>query len=212
MSEAKKRQKGKKTLRVVIRYILNCLNRNICSINKMLDMLNENPLTYNQMRKYWIIRTLNDQQRKMYRDKTNRCDDRIVSILQPHVRPIIRSKQGKRVEFGSKLGLSLANGFLKADTLSCDAYNESKDLIIQTEVYKSLYGYYPELILADKIYATNGNRSWCKKKVFDFQLHQREDPKIFRLIRRQNAKNNMEDGIKLKEKLVSQNRVMGLIK
>lgn len=70
MSEAKKRQKSKKTLRVVIRYILNCLNRNICSINKMLDMLNENPLTYNQMRKYWIIRTLNDQQRKMYRDKT----------------------------------------------------------------------------------------------------------------------------------------------
>lgn len=181
MSEAKKRQKGKKTLRVVIRYILNCLNRNICSINKMLDMLNENPLTYNQMRKYWIIRTLNDQQRKMYRDKTNRCDDRIVSILQPHVRPIIRSKQGKRVEFGSKLGLSLANGFLKADTLSCDAYNESKDLIIQTEVYKSLYGYYPELILADKIYATNGNRSWCKKKYSTFSSTKGKTQKSFGL-------------------------------
>jgi len=50
------------------------------------------------------------------------------------------------------------------DTLSWDAYNESKDLKMQAEAYKSLYGYYPELILADKIYATNQNRSWCKEK------------------------------------------------
>jgi transposase, IS5 family len=163
MSEAKKRQKNKKTLRVAIRYMLNCLDRNIRSINKMLDMLDGNPLTYNQIQQFWIIQTINDQQRKMYREKTNRCDNRIVSISQPHVRPILRGKQGKRVEFGSKLGLSLANGFLKADTLSWDAYNESKDLIIQAEAYKSLYGYYPELILADKIYATNQNRKWCKE-------------------------------------------------
>jgi len=163
MSEAKKRQKNKSTLRPAIRYMLNCLDRNIRSINDMLDMLNENPLTYNQMRQLWIIQTLNRQQRQMYQDKTNRCDDRIVSITQPHVRPILRGKQGKKVEFGSKLGLSLANGFIKADTLSWDAYNESKDLKRQAEAYKSLYGYYPELILADKIYATNENRSWCKK-------------------------------------------------
>jgi len=115
------------------------------------------------MRQFWIIQTINEQQRKMYREKTNRCDDRIVSISQPHVRPIVRGKQGKKVEFGSKLGLSLANGFVKADTLSWDAYNESKDLVMQAEAYKSLYGYYPELILADKIYATNVNRSWCKE-------------------------------------------------
>ncbi len=163
MSEAKKRQKSKKTLRVAIRYMLNCLDRNIRSINKMLDMLEENPLTYNQMRQLWIIQTLNDQQRKMYGEKTNRCDNRIVSISQPQVRPIVRGKQGKRVEFGSKLGLSLANGFIKADTLSWDAYNESKDLKIHAIAYKSLYGYYPELILADKIYATNENRTWCKE-------------------------------------------------
>jgi len=163
LSEAKKRQKNKKSLRVAIRYMLNCLDRNIRSINKMLDMLEGNPLTYNQMRQLWIIETINDQQRKMYQEKSNRCDDRIVSISQPHVRPIVRGKQGKRVEFGSKLGLSLANGFIKADTLSWDAYNESKDLIRQAEAYKSLYGYYPELILADKIYATNENRRWCKE-------------------------------------------------
>ncbi|MDP2302532.1 MAG: IS5 family transposase [Ignavibacteria bacterium] len=163
MAEAKKRQKNKSTLRVAIRYMLNCLDRNILSINKMLDMLDENPLSYNQMRQFWILQTLNNQQREMYRKKENRCDDRIVSISQPHVRPIVRGKQGKNVEFGSKLGLSLANGFVKADTLSWNAYNECNDLKIQAEAYKSLYGYYPELILIDKIYATNENRTWCKE-------------------------------------------------
>lgn len=164
MAEAKKRQKSKSTLRIAIRYLLNCLDRNIGNINKMLDMLDENALSYNQMRQFWIIQTLNDQQRKMYREKEHRCDDRIVSISQPHVRPIVRGKQGKSVEFGSKLGLSLANGFVKADTLSWNAYNECHDLKRQAEAYKSLYGYYPELILIDKIYATNENRIWCKEK------------------------------------------------
>lgn len=167
MSEAKKRQKNKKTLRMTIRYLLNCLDRNIRSINMMLDLLEENQLEfkleYRNMREFRIIQTLNEQQRKMYQEKTNRCDDRIVSISQPHVRPIVRGKQGKKVEFGSKLGLSLANGFVKGDTLSWDAYNESVDLKIQAQAYKTLYGYYPELILADKIYTTNENRTWCKE-------------------------------------------------
>ena len=166
MAEAKKRQKNKKTLRMTIRYLLNCLDRNIRSINIMLDLLEENQLEfeleYKHLREFWVIQTLNEQQRKMYQEKVNRCDDRIVSISQPHVRPIVRGKQGKKVEFGSKLGLSLANGFVKGDTLSWDAYNESVDLKIQAQAYKTLYGYYPELILADKIYATNENRTWCK--------------------------------------------------
>ncbi len=55
------------------------------------------------------------------------------------------------------------DGFVKADTLSWDAYNESSDLIKQAEAYKKLYGYYPELIQADKLYATNDNRNWCKE-------------------------------------------------
>lgn len=166
MSEAKKRQKNKKTLRTAIRYQLNSLDRNIRSINMMLDIIEEHilefELEYKDLREFWVIQTLNDQQRKMYQEKINRCNDRIVSISQPHVRPIVRGKQGKKVEFGSKLGLSLANGFVKGDTLSWDAYNESVDLKIQAQAYKTLYGYYPELILADKIYATNENRTWCK--------------------------------------------------
>ena len=164
LAEAKKRQKNKASLRKTIRYLLNCVDRNILTINRLLDNLDENPLTFRQMRTIWIIDTLREQQRQMYNEKTNRCDDRIVSISQPHVRPIIRGKQGKKVEFGSKLGLAMMDGFVKAETINWNAYRESTDLIKHTEAYKELYGYYPKLIQVDKIYGTNENRKWCKER------------------------------------------------
>ena len=166
LAEAKKRQNNPKTLRSTIRYQLNCLDRNIKTINEMLDLLGvkQNPLKHRMMRDFWVIQVLNEQQRFMYDNKSNRCDDRIVSISQPHVRPIVRGKTGKRVEFGSKLGLVHMDGFVKAETLSWDAYNESADLIPHVKAYKELYGYYPELVQVDKIYGINKNRTWCRER------------------------------------------------
>jgi hypothetical protein len=70
------------------------------------------------------------------------------------VRPIVRGKQGKSVEFGSKLGLSLIDGYMSNETLSWDAYNECHDLQKQAEAYRLLFGHWPELIQADKIYVS----------------------------------------------------------
>lgn len=166
LQEAKKRQKSAKSVRKVIRYLLNCVERNLEHIDKMLDKVDhgEFPLAHKYQKHLWVIHTLYDQQKKMYDEQTNRCDDRIVSISQPHVRPIVRGKQGKPVEFGSKLGLSLIDGYMSSETLSWDAYNESKDLQKQAQAYKLLFGHYPELIQSDKIYATNQNRAWCKER------------------------------------------------
>lgn len=166
LQEAKKKQKSAKSIRKALRYLLNCVARNLTYIDEMLDMLNgkEFPLAHKYQRQLWVIHLLYSQQKKMYDEKSNRCDDRIVSIAQPHVRPIVRGKQGKAVEFGSKLGLSLIDGYMTNETLSWDAYNESKDLQKQAEAYKLLFGHYPELIQADKIYATNENRTWCKER------------------------------------------------
>jgi IS5 family transposase len=166
LQEAKKKQKSAKSVRKAIRYLLNCVERNLRYIDAMLDKFHgvEFPLANKYQKRLWVIHTLYDQQRKMYDEKSHTCTDRIVSISQPHVRPIVRGKQGKPVEFGSKLGLSLIDGYMIHETLSWEAYNESKDLQKQAETYKLLLGYYPELIQADKIYATNENRIWCKER------------------------------------------------
>ena len=171
LQEAKKKKlemtNSAKDIRKAIRYLLNCVERNLAYIDQMLDMLGPDgpfPLKHKYQKQLWVIRTLYDQERMMYDNKTHTCPDRIVSISQPHVRPIKRGKQGKDVEFGSKLGLSLMDGYLTSNTLSWDNYNESSDLQKQAETYRLLFGHYPELIQADKIYATNANRSWCKQR------------------------------------------------
>ena len=195
MAEAKKRQKNKVSLRKALRVLLNCVKRNIKSINTLLDKLEDNkeieyqlPIKY--YKQLWVINTLYEQQQKMYDEKSNRCDDRIINISQPHIRPIVRGKQGKQVEFGSKLGVSLANGYVKAETTSWDAYNEASDLPMQAEAYKTLYGYYPELIQVDKIYGTNKNRLWCKER--DIRLTVTPKGKQKELTKYQKAKRKKE--------------------
>jgi hypothetical protein len=86
------------------------------------------------------IKDVYAQQSYMYQNKVNRVDNRIVSITQPHIRPIVRGKAGKPTEFGAKISLSLIDGFSFLDRLSWD---NAKDLIPQIEKYKERCGYYP---------------------------------------------------------------------
>lgn len=166
LSQAKKKNSSRAARRKTMRYLLNCTERNLGHIGQMLDLIGGQafPLPYPQQRQLWIIHTLYTQQRQMYQTRSRRHDDRIVSISQPHVRPIVRGKKGKRVEFGAKLGLSLLGGYLTHQTISWDAYNEGGDLTGQAETYRLLTGHYPELIQCDKIYHTNDNRSWCRER------------------------------------------------
>lgn len=98
----------------------------------------------------------------MYQTKTHSIAHRIVSIHQPHVRPIVRGKTNANVEFGAKINVSLMNGFVFLDDLQWEAYNEGTRLKSTVEKYKQRFGYYPKQVLADKIYCTRENRMWLK--------------------------------------------------
>lgn len=101
----------------------------------------------------------------MYQNKKQRCDDRIVSISQPYVRPIVRGKQSQPVEFGAKLSASLnGDGIACIDSLSWDAMHEGQDLKAQVEAYRKRMGYYPEVVIADPAYGSRENRSYLKSK------------------------------------------------
>jgi len=167
---AKKKNKTRSELRKAIGGQLNYLRRNLKTINKILD--NQDtlrfPLHKKEQRRLWIINEIYRQQKEMYTERKHSCDDRLVSISQPHVRPIVRGKQNKPVEFGAKIGVSLCNGFAKLDNISWDAYNESKDLATQVENFKKTYGHYPDAVLADRIYGTQRNREYLKLKGIRF--------------------------------------------
>jgi hypothetical protein len=111
-----------------------------------------------------VITEIYRQQEIMFESETSRIDDRIVSLTQPHLRPIVRGKAGKPVEFGAKLAVSCFNGYVFLEHLSWDNFNESGDLKKQIEDYKEFTGYYPESVHVDKIYRTRENRAWCKER------------------------------------------------
>ncbi len=161
----KQRKPGRKQLRRGIREQLQYLRRNLGHIEMMLDRISgvQVPLSNKLLRKYWVIQYLYQQQEEMYRTKSKRCADRIVSISQPHVRPIVRGKANKKVEFGAKVSVSLTgDGITRVDKLSWGAYNEGQDLKAQVEGYKERYGYYPEVVLGDPLYGTRDNRKYLK--------------------------------------------------
>jgi hypothetical protein len=100
----------------------------------------------------------------MYDNKTHSVEKRIVSISQPHVRPIVRGKTNASVEFGAKVTASLIGGYAFIEKLDWEAYNEESTLIPAIESYKDQYGYYPEAVLVDKIFRNKTNRAYCKAR------------------------------------------------
>ena len=108
------------------------------------------------------IRAVYEQQKYMYDNRTHSVPDRIVSVSQPFVRPIVRGKAGKPVEFGAKLDISVVDGWTRLECCSFDAYNEAGNLQEMTERFRAREGHYPSRILADKIYRNRENLSYCK--------------------------------------------------
>lgn len=161
---AQKKSKTRKDIRTALKQQLSYLGRNIRSIEKILDTLEGIPLKKNQYKYLLVIQHLYQQQKTMYDTKTHSVDDRIVSIHQPHVRPIVRGKAKSKVEFGSKINISLVDGITFLDDFSWDAFNEGTRLKNSVEKYKERLGYYPKEVLADKIYCNRENRAYLKEK------------------------------------------------
>ena len=108
------------------------------------------------------IRAVYEQQKYMYDNRTHSVPDRIVSVSQPFVRPIVRGKAGKPVEFGAKLDISVVDGWTRLECYSFDAYNEAGNLREMAERFRAREGHSPSRILADKICRNRENLSYCK--------------------------------------------------
>jgi len=158
---AKSKKRTAKRIRKAIRQQLNYLRRDIGYVNRFME--DGYLLTKKQAARYAVILKVYEQQSYMYDNKVHKVPDRIVSISQPYIRPIVRGKAAAPVEFGAKLDLSLdERGMARLERLSFDAYNESDVLIEAVESYKKRTGHYPERVLADKIYRNRSNLSFCK--------------------------------------------------
>jgi hypothetical protein len=110
-----------------------------------------------------VINEICRQQREMYEGKTHHCEGRIVSITQPHVRPIVRGKEHNPTEFGSKVAIGLVGGYAFITDISWENIPEASLLIEAANQYKRLFGFYPKVIIGDRVYPNRSNRDWCKE-------------------------------------------------
>lgn len=160
---AQKKHKTKAELRRAIRKQLGYVRRNINHIHRELEV--QGLVFRRRNYKYWlVIQTLYEQQLQMFKTRTHSIPHRIVSIHQPHVRPIVRGKSNAYVEFGAKIQVSLMNGIAFLDELSWEAFNEGTRLQKAVEDYRSRFGYYPQEVLADRIYCNRENRTWLAQQ------------------------------------------------
>ena len=108
-----------------------------------------------------ILKVYEQQHGKLY-GQMKEIKNRIVSLSKPYIRPIVRGKETKAVEFGAKVNILQVDGINFIEYLSFDAFNEGTRL--QSGIYKQrkFFGKCTHHS-ADQIYATNANRKYCKQ-------------------------------------------------
>jgi hypothetical protein len=160
---AKKRRLKATELRKAIGKQLRYVKRDLQHIETVAEKSCLELLSRKQYRDLLVIGEVYRQQEQMYEGRTKRIEDRIVSISQPHVRPIVRGKAGRPVEFGAKVSVSLVDGYSFIERMSWDNFNESKDLQGQIEGYRKRFGYYPGSVHADRLYRSRENLRYCER-------------------------------------------------
>ncbi len=159
----KNRRPKKRQIRRALRRQLGYVRRDLSIVRQMREDSSVQ-LSQREQRYLETIEKLYEQQKEMYDNHKNSCEHRIVSIHQPHVRPIKRGKATAKTEFGAKVSIAMVKGYAEVTRLSWEAYNESQDLMRGIEEYRTHFGYYPERVLADKIYRTRDNLRYCAQR------------------------------------------------
>jgi len=159
---AKQRKPRRKQLKKAVREQLECVEKNLETLERLTGSISmEDYLKH--LDRLNTIRAIAEQQRWHYENPGEPVPNRIVSVRQPHVRPIVRGKAGSEVEFGQKISLSVVDGFTFIEEQSWNNFAEGVTLIASAEKFRKRHGVYPEAILADKTYRNRDNLAFCKK-------------------------------------------------
>jgi hypothetical protein len=160
LAVVKKRRSTRNKRRQALKKQLQYIKRNLAHIKQLIESgATRESLNKKQYKTFLVLTEVYRQQPWLLDNNKQSIEDRIVSLSQPHIRPIVRGKTGKRVEFGAKLSASCFEGYVFLDRMSWDNFNESGDLKAQVEAYHRFTGYYPESVHADRIYRNRENRA-----------------------------------------------------
>lgn len=165
LSYSKRRRKTKQSVQKIKKALLQYVRRNLKQIDEliMVARVMGEEVGIEVKKRLKIVRRVYEQQREMYREKKRRIENRIVSLHKPEIRPIIRGKAGKKVEFGPKTALSHVDGFVFMDHVSHDNFNEALLVTRQVELFQEKFGKKPRWCVGDGIYGNRANRKFLNE-------------------------------------------------
>ena len=182
LSYRKQRRHTKVQTRKLTRRLLNLLGKILKETRRLVDENAgaEKLLTARQKSDMEIITVMYGQQMEHFESNNPResVKDRIVSISKPYVRPIVRGKEVKNVEFGAKCNNILVDGLSFIEKLSFDAFNEGTRLPHCLEMHRRLFGVDAKKVGGDAGYAGNANREYCKKRGIKTSFVKRGRPSL----------------------------------
>lgn len=156
----KKRRKKRKVLKRALLHLLNKINSTLDSLEKLVGSTS---LSIRYHRRRSAIKLIYQQQHTMFVKGIKKIKNRIVSIDKPYVRPIVRGKENKLIEFGAKVNKLQIDGISFIEHLSFNAFNEGIRLIQTIFLAQKLTGKKVKVVGADAIYANNKNRNFVSK-------------------------------------------------
>ena len=109
-------------------------------------------------------------------DSRESIPNRIVSVSKSYVRPIVRGKETKSVEFGAKCNNILIDGISFIEKLSFNAFNEGTRLKHCVSLSEKLTGVPVKKIGGDQGYSVNDNRTFCKENKIETSFTQKGRP------------------------------------
>ena len=128
----KQRKHSRSQTRKITRRLLDLLGKILKEIREIVRGHEnaENLLTVREKSDLEIITRMYRQQKNHFRNNDSResIPNRIVSLSKPHLRPIVRGKEVKSVEFGAKVNSILVDGISFIEKVSFNAFNEGPRL------------------------------------------------------------------------------------
>ena len=175
----KQRKHTKSQTRKITRRLLDLLGKILREIRKIgREHLDAKLFTDKEKQMLDDVTKAYRQQRKHFQsgDARESIPNRIVSVSKPYVRPIVRGKESKNVEFGAKCNNIQVDGLSFIERLSFNAFNEGARLPHCISLHKRLFGVDVKKIGGDTSYAGTNNRDLCKEKEIETSFVKRGRP------------------------------------
>jgi AGCS family alanine or glycine:cation symporter len=172
----KQRKHTHKQTRKMIMRLLALLGKILGEIRRQMRVHpDEELLNYKQLDMLETVTRVYRQQKNHFKsgDSRESIPNRIVSLSKPYIRPIVRGKETKIVEFGAKCNNILIDGISFIEKLSFNAFNEGTRLKHCVSLSKKLTGVDVKKIGGDQGYSGNDNRTFCKENGIETSFTQK---------------------------------------